>query len=143
MYNIIKSVLNSGNYKLSDMQHKIKKLYTMGDLTEAQMDNLLDMASGGVSPDAERPEVMVMLRSLSQRLDALEGRMNAPGGESGDEPVYPVWQPWDGISDKYQPGEIVCHNGKLWQSAYAGQNVWEPGAAGVDERFWVECAVTE
>lgn len=145
MYNIIKGVLNVGNYKLTDMQHRIKKLYAMGDLTEDQMDALLDMASGGVSPDAERPEMLAMLRNLSERLKALEGRLKALEGGSDEEPgageevaAHPAWEPWDGISNKYQQNEIVTHNGKVWQSTYAGQNVWEPGTAGIDERFWIE-----
>lgn len=41
MYNVIKSVVASGGFKLADIQHKIKKLYALGDLTEAQMDELL------------------------------------------------------------------------------------------------------
>ena len=134
MYNVIKSVVTSGNFKLADIQHKIKKLYALGDLTEAQMDELLLAASGGVNTDAERPDVLDMLKKLSERVDTLEEKLNGTAEETG----HPAWAAWDGISDQYQPGAIVSHNGKLWQSVYEGQNVWEPGAAGVDERFWVE-----
>ena len=136
MYNVIKSVVTSGNFKLADIQHKIKKLYALGDLTEAQMDELLNMASGGVNTDAERPDVLEMLKKLSNRVVALEEKLNG----NAEETDYPAWMRWDGISDQYQPGAIVSHSGKLWQSVYAGQNVWEPGAAGIDERFWVEYA---
>ena len=75
-----------------------------------------------------------MLRSLSERMDALEEKLNGSAEPEG----YPAWAAWDGISDKYQFGAIVSHNGKLWKSVYAGQNVWEPGVAGINERFWVE-----
>ena len=134
MYNVIKSVITSGGFKLADIQHKIKKLYALGDLTEAQMDELLGAASGGVNTDAERPDVLEMLKKLSDRVDALEEMLNGNAEETG----YSEWAAWDGISDNYQPGAIVSHGGKLWQSVYEGQNVWEPGAAGIDERFWVE-----
>lgn len=56
MFDIIKSAISAGGYKLTDIMRKIKKLYILGDLTEAQTDELLAMASGGVSTDAERPE---------------------------------------------------------------------------------------
>ena len=134
MYNVIKSVITAGGFKLADIQHKIKKLYALGDLTEDQMDQLLAEASESVSAQAERPEVLEMLRSLSDRMDALEAKLNGAAAPAG----YPAWAAWDGISDKYQFGAIVSHNGKLWQSVYAGQNVWEPGAVGIGDRFWIE-----
>ena len=146
MYDIIKSVIYAGNYKLADIQYKIKKLYATGDLSDAQMDELMLLAAEGVSTDAERPEPLAMIRILSERIDALEARLNAMSDdaeteepETGEDIVeHPAWEPWDGISNKYQPGDIVTHNGKVWESTYAGQNVWEPGATGIDERFWKE-----
>lgn len=138
MYNLIKSVINAGGYKLAEIQYKAKKLYLMGDITENQLDELMILASGGVNPDAERPEVLDMLHTLSARITALEKRI-----DGGDEPApegYEEWKPWDGISDKYQPGAIVQHGGKLWESVYAGQNVWEPGAVGT-ESLWREYVV--
>lgn len=139
MYNVIKTVISAGGYKLADIQHKIKKLYTMGDLTEAELDELLALAMAGVTTDAERPEVLQMIQTLAGRLDALEAAVASLTGSSGGTKTdYPAWQPWDGISSDYQPGAIVSHGGKLWQSAYDGQNVWEPGT--VDDRFWVEYA---
>lgn len=138
MYNIIKSVINAGGYKLADIQYKAKKLYLMGDITENQLDELMILASGGANPAAERPDVLDMLHTLSDRITALEKRI-----DGGDEPVpvgYEEWKPWDGISDKYQPGAIVQHGGKLWESVFAGQNVWEPGTVGT-ETMWREYVV--
>ena len=146
MYNLIKSVIQRGGYKLSDIQMRAKKLYLMGDITEEEMDSLLAMASRGVSPDAERPEVLAMLKKLSERMDGFERRLAAletVGGDSGEtvDPDAPAeieaWTPWDGISDKYRQGAVVSHVGKVWESVFAGQNVWEPGAPGT-EAMWVE-----
>ena len=136
MYNVLKSVIYAGGFKLAEMQYKVKKLYALGDLSEEQMDELLTLIIGGVSPDGERPEVMEMLRSLADRIEALE-KKSAESGEPEEDPAeYEVWRPWDGISDKYQYGAIVSHGGKLWQSVHNGQNVWEPGAPGT-ETMWV------
>lgn len=140
MYEIIKNVITAGGYKLTEIQYKVKKLYILGDLTEAQMDELMSLAAAGVSSDAERPEVLDMLRRLSQRIDAHDERLAALEGGTTDteEPAgYEEWATWDGVSDKYQQGTIVSHNGKLWQSIFKGQNVWEPGTAGT-ENLWVE-----
>lgn len=135
MYEIIKNVITAGGYKLTEIQHKVKKLYIMGDLTEDQTDELLKMASEGISPDAERPEVMTMLQSLADRIAALESTQ-AQEGDSDTEQIE-AWKPWDGISDKYQKGSVVSHNGSTWESVFSGQNVWEPGAAGT-EALWVK-----
>ena len=144
MYEIIKNVISAGGYKLAEIQHKVKKLYILGDLTEEQADELLAMAAAGVSTDAERPEVLEMLQSLAARIDAHGKRLSALEGDTDPETpaAYEAWAAWDGVSDKYQPGAIVTHNGQLWRSAYNGQNVWEPGAAGT-ENLWVKYKTTE
>ena len=138
MYDILKSVISAGGYKLAEIGHKIKKLFVLGDLNEAQMDELLAMASAGVSTDAERPENLELIQTLAEKVEALESRVAAlEGGDDAEQSEYAEWKPWDGISDKYQPDAVVSHNGKLWKSTFAGQNVWEPGVAGT-ESLWVE-----
>lgn len=143
MFDVIKSAIAAGGYKLADMQYKIKKLYVLGDLTEAEMDELLALAAGGVSTDAERPETLEMIRSLDAKISALdervkvlEGQPDAPNVPEGE---YPAWKLWDGISNEYQPGAIVKHKDKVWISTFQGQNVWEPGTVG--EQFWKEYLV--
>lgn len=135
MYEIIKNVITAGGYKLDEIQRKVKKLYVWGDLTEAQADELLAMAAEGVSADAERPEIMAMLLSLAGRVATLEAAQRP--GEGGSTEGAEAWTQWDGISDKYQKGAIVTHNGITWESVFNGQNVWEPGAAGT-ETLWVK-----
>lgn len=139
MYNIIKNLIPAGGYKLAELQHKIKKMYLIGDLDEAQMDELLAMASGNISADAERPGTLAMLQSLHTEIKALAERVatleRGDTDEGGEAEGFPAWEPWDGISDNYQHGAIVKHKGSLWQSTFTGQNVWEPGAAGT-EALW-------
>lgn len=147
MYEVLKSVISASGYKLTEIQHKIKKLFVLGDLDEAQMDELLAMASNGVSTDAERPETLAMIKSLSDRIAAVEASLKASEGtddevgndDAGDpeQPAHAEWKPWDGISNDYQKGTIVSHNGELWESMYDGQNVWQPGTAGT-EALWVK-----
>jgi len=137
MFEIIKSVITAGGYKLADIQHKIKKLFLLGDLTEEQTDELLAMASGGASADAERPETLKLIQTLAAEMEALKARVTALEGAEDETPAYPVWNPWDGISKDYLKGAVVSHNGKLWESVFEGQNVWEPGEPGT-ETLWME-----
>ena len=146
MFDIIKSAISAGGYKLTDIMRKIKKLYILGDLTEAQTDELLAMASGGVSTDAERPETLAMIRALAAKIEALEVRLKTLEGANdeggGEQPAYAAWKPWNGISEDYQKGAVVSHNGELWESVFDGQNVWEPGTAGT-ETLWTVYAGEE
>lgn len=145
MYEVIKSVIAVGGYKLAEIQYKVKKLYILGDITEEQMDELLSLAAGGVSTDAERPENLKLIENLAAEIEALKGRVAALEGaedDGGETEEYPAWKAWDGISKDYQKGAIVSHNGELWQSVFTGQNVWEPGAAGTDF-LWVKYTSAE
>ena len=133
MFEVIKSVIDAGGYKLTALQGKIKRFYLRGDLTEAEMDELLAMAEEGATADGERPEMLALIQRLSaevaylrERVDALEGKTK----EDTESPEYPAWEPWDGISNNYQYGAIVSHNGHLWESVHNGHNVWEPGVYG-------------
>ncbi len=137
MYNIFKSRIESGGYKLADIQHRVKKLYALGDLTDQQLDELLIMAQQYASADAERPEALALIQNLANRVEALEKKQAGEDSPEGEMPEYEVWTPWNGISDKYQPGAIVSHNGQLWQSVHSGQNTWEPGSVGT-ESLWVK-----
>ena len=137
MYEILKSVISAGDYKLADIQHKVKKLFVTGDLTEEQADELLVMASQGVSADAERPETLQMIQTLAEEIETLKERVTALEGGNKEQIEHPAWKAWDGLSIDYQKGAIVSHNGELWQSVFNGQNVWMPGAPGT-ETMWVK-----
>lgn len=145
MYEIIKQVILNGGYKLSEVRKRIMKLYALGEISESQLDELLTLASERTSADAERPEVLAILSKLNERYADLNRRLSileSSGGECDAEAnpdhIYPAWEPWDGISNNYQYEQIVQYGDKLWKSTYEGHNVWEPGAPGVDERYWIE-----
>lgn len=137
MYELIKNIILAGGYKLEEIQHKVQKMYILGTITESQMDELFALASAGVSTDAERPDTLAMFQAMSQRIDGLEERLAALEGKEPEPEEYEEWKPWDGVSNKYQLGAIVRHNGKLWESTFNGQNVWEPGAPGTDSLWKV------
>ena len=52
------------------------------------------------------------------------------------------WEPWHPLKTDthYHYGDKARHNGKVWRDVLdptgATLNVWEPGAQGIDERYW-------
>lgn len=147
-YELFRDVIASQNFKLDEMRTKIKRSYITGDLTEEEHNELLNFVSSNVNHEAERPEWLEIAKGLVERIDALEEEVKRlKSGESTPEdstetPQYEKWTPWDGISDKYQLGAIVEHNGVLYESTFNGQNVWEPGTVGT-EALWKVYEVTE
>ena len=132
MKSVFENVIRSGNYKLTAMQRKIKQLWLEGDITEADKDELLALAANGVNPEGEKPSDDARFASLLERIEKLEAEVfKTEGGEDEVE----AWKPWDGITDKYQLGAVVSHNGSIWESIFNGHNVWEPGAQGT-ENLW-------
>ena len=137
MYNILKMRITTGGTPLAEIQDRVKRLYANGDLTTAQMEELLELSQMKADTNAERPEIMDMLKSLSERVEALEMKQASNPDTEGETAENEAWKPWDGISNKYQINSVVAHNGKVWKSVFAGQNVWEPGTPGT-ESLWVK-----
>lgn len=90
MKDFIKSIIDSGNYVLNELEEKIKKLYVLGDLTTEEMEELLKYAADKVDNSAQI--------NLFEKIVDLEHRLVAL--ETSD---YAIWQP--GYVTK--KGEIV------------------------------------
>lgn len=151
MYMIIKSCIERGEFKLGDIIPRIREERWNDLLTDVERDELIELAHKKVNPSKEAPDVMDIIQKLIERMDEMEAILKSvvvPGQpedtedpdqpEQSTTPSYEKWTAWDGLSKNYQKGAIVEHNGKLWESTFEGQNVWEPGAPGIDERYWVE-----
>lgn len=128
MYDIAKNVIQSGNYKLTEMLDKLTTLWMEGQIDKEQRDELTQMAKQ--SPDARAElDVLAKLEDLDRRVAALEA-----GG--GAEPVeYP-----DYVAGKwYYNGDKVSYNGKHYACiAPAGVVcVWSPDEYAT---YWEEVA---
>ena len=71
MKDFIVGIINSGDYKLDELEQKIKKLYVLGDLTEEDMDELLSLASEKVD-NATQIDMVNKMVDLEHRIVALE-----------------------------------------------------------------------
>ena len=71
MKEFIEQVIAKGDYKLDELEAKIKKLYILGDLTETEMDELLALAADSVDNSAQ-VDMFAMIVDLQHRVEALE-----------------------------------------------------------------------
>lgn len=95
-----------------------------------------------VKPESEKPEQTELYKQLLKKYNALEERVTKleNGGIAPEPPAgveVPVWEPWDGISDKYQYGTVVTIDQKYYIDTFQGQNTWMPGSMGT-EGLWKE-----
>lgn len=142
MYEIVKNVIMSGNFKLSDMRKKIDTLWVQGDLTEEQRTELIALMKNYLNPETESPEQVELYKQILAKYADHEERITRleNGGVEPEPPVgieVPVWEPWDGVSDRYQYGAVVAIDQKYYISIYQGQNTWMPGSMGT-ESLWKE-----
>lgn len=146
MYEILKSVIESRNFKLSEMTIKLDTLWVESKLTEEQYKELKQLMLDNANPITENPDLeqkyerlLLAYDEIVKRIIVLEekaGIVTDPEPEPG-EIVVPKWVQWDGISKDYVKGSAVEHNGKYYKSEFDGQNTWEPGMQGT-ESLWVE-----
>lgn len=149
MYNTLKNTIEKSDFKLGSMIDVITQMWwPIGKITQAQRDELIALAREKVNPESERPEMLEMVRSIAARVEKVEAWIAAhdaqDGTTGGEESTdYPAWEPWDGVTQRYQHGAIVSHMDKLWYNALENMiNTWEPGTVGT-ERIWIEFTGTE
>lgn len=141
-YENVKNIIMSGFFKLSDMKNKIEILWLQGDLTDEQRTELITLMKEHLNPETEKPEALEMCRALKEEVESLKERVTKleNDGIAPEPPVgveVPVWEPWDGISDKYQYGAVVTIDQKYYIDTFQGQNTWMPGSMGT-EGLWKE-----
>lgn len=144
MYEIIKNIIENGAFRVSDLTNKIDTLWAESKLSDDERNLLVQMMTDYLNPASEAPELKEMYERLEARVTTLEEEVKKlkgeePGGGEEGTVTVPAWEAWDGISNKYQYGAVVSHNGKYFLDVLQGmQNTWEPESAGVDERYWKE-----
>lgn len=142
MYETIKSVIQSKDFKLSKILKKIDTLWIENDLTDEQRTELTELAKQNVLPESETPETIELYKQILAKYEALDERVtNLENGGIAPEPpvgvVVPSWELWDGISDRYKYGSVVTIDQKYYISIFQGQNTWMPGSMGT-EGLWKE-----
>ena len=105
MYDVAKSVINSGNYKLSSMLDKLDTLWMQGSITDEERQSLIQQAQANADTSAEI-DVLERLSDLELRVRALEE--GSTGGTTTTEEEWPEY-----VTGKlYYNGDKVTEGGK-------------------------------
>lgn len=108
MYEIIKSVIQSGRYELTDILTKIDTLWVQSSLTDDERTELMNLARSGADP-SRGVDVLAKLSDLDKRLKVLEnaGTTDPEPGEEYPEYVAGKWYYKD---DKctYKGSKYIC-----------------------------------
>lgn len=111
MYNIIKNIINSKDYELTDLLHKIDYHFTNGKITEEQMVELKRLAQENANPQNSI--------DLFQKIEALEKRIEALESKPIEE--FAEWE----LGRAYHIGDKVSYGGKHYKCIHENC-VWNP-----------------
>lgn len=113
MYQIVKTLIESGGFDLTDMLGRIEILFARGQITEEESAELLEMAREHADMAVAYPELSarvaeleVWRRDVEERLKALEGT-EEPDPEPDDE--YPAWHTPTGAHDAYYTDDKMTY----------------------------------
>lgn len=107
MYEIIKSVIQSGRYELTDILTKIDTLWVQSSLSDDERTELTDLARSGADP-SRGVDVLAKLSDLDKRVAALE-RARATDPEPGEEYLEYIPGKW-----YYKDDKITYNNGSKY-----------------------------
>ena len=71
MYEIIKNVLNKGNYELKDILHKINQMYIESELVEEEKTELEELARKNANPENSYAPLQEQIDNLYLELNLL------------------------------------------------------------------------
>lgn len=124
----------------------------MLDLTTYTEDELLELQQGladerkrraalSAVEEAAREVRAEVVAEVAEKLAEKDTKLKPPA-KAGTKPrVWKAWHPLDTTTHFYY-GDLATNAGKTWRnvldSTRTQLNVWEPGTAGIDERYWVE-----
>lgn len=90
MYNLIKSVINSGDYELSDMLKKIDTIWAQGDITDSQKEELVTLARDNAKPENTYAPLQEQIDELYARIKLLSVTVEANAlGTAALKEAYP------------------------------------------------------
>ena len=135
MYGIIKAVIGSGRYELSDMLRKIDTVWLQGSITDDQKSELVELARQNALPENSYTSVQKQIDSIFTNLGemaaAIRANTDAITTLQGGTVIPPVQEEWPeyvqptGAHDAYSTGDKVTWNGKHYICRMDGC-VWDP-----------------
>lgn len=129
MFDLIKEVINSKDYKLEDMLYKINKMYIESYITEQEKTELDNLARENADPVNSYAPLQKQVDNLYIKISNLEDRVKLleKTEEPGEEEEYPEFIQPTGAHDCYNMGDKIFYNGKKYICKIDGC-VWAPDA---------------
>ena len=136
MYEIVKNVIESGQYELTDMLKKIDTIWLQGTLDDDQLTELIELARSRADPkqsydiQKQLESIFSNLSEMGQAILELTDRVTKLEGGSVIPPVvdeYPQFVQPTGAHDAYNTGDKVTYNGKKY-ICQMDNCVWTPDA---------------
>ncbi len=126
MKNIVKSVIETGRFDLSDILRKIDVLWVQGSISDVERADLIAHAQNGAKPE-NSVDIIAKITELEMRVKALEEGKTASGdteGEDTNEATYPEYT----VGKWYYSGDCINFEGKAYKCiAPEGQVcTWNP-----------------
>lgn len=123
MYEIVKSVIESGRYELADMLRKIDNLWVQNELTEEQKKELVTLARNNAIPENSYADVQTQINKLVTMIEAnqieirnLADRMIVLEGGTPEIPPapeeWPEYKQPTGAHDAYYNGDKITYKTK-------------------------------
>ena len=131
MYEIIKNVIDSKDYELKDILHKINKMYIESAITEEQKTELDNLARENANAENSYASVQEQINNIYTIIDKIQADIKELKGEEGTEeptePVeeYPEYVQPTGAHDAYNTGDKITYNDKKYVCKMDGC-VWNP-----------------
>ncbi len=135
MYEIIKAVIGSGRYELSDMLRKIDTIWLQGDITDSQKTELVELSRQKALPENSyaslRKQVSTLFANMGEMAAAIRANTDAIAilqGSAVTPPVqeeYPEYVQPTGAHDAYNTGDKVTWDGRHY-ICLMDNCVWDP-----------------
>lgn len=94
--------------------------------------------------EAAREVRAEVVAEVAEKLAEKDVKLKPPAKADTKVRPWKAWHPLD-MTTHFYYGDLATNGGKTWRNVLdetrTQLNVWEPGSAGIDERYWVE--VTE
>lgn len=125
MFNAMKTLIESKNYRLDELKDRLKRLTAYGDLTAEERDELMQMADADHDP-LKGMDMKQTVLNHEQRIKALEEYIKAQNGstETPDEvDEYPPYRAPTGAHDCYWDGAKMTYTDGKRYECIAGEGV--------------------
>ena len=129
MYNIIKTVIESGSFELTDIIRKIDSVWFEGKITDEEKAELVEMAQGKANPQHSM-DLVAKVVDLEKRVKTLEEQNKTSDSESDGEEVTEETYPAFVEGKWYYNGDKVSFDGKNYTCIAPDGTVcvWSPSA---------------